>query len=53
MGSAFTDAVLLLWDWLPQITVLLKFFTALAAFVLTVPPLARRALRRLRTRLDR
>jgi hypothetical protein len=33
------------WDWLPQITVALRFATALIGFVVAVPLLARRVRR--------
>ncbi|MFJ5776906.1 hypothetical protein [Streptomyces sp. NPDC093094] len=53
MWSTVTAAVLLLWDWLPQITVLLKSLTALTGLAAAVPPLVRRARRPVRPRGDR
>jgi hypothetical protein len=38
-------AVAALWDWLPEITIVLEFCTALVGFVITVPLLVRRVRR--------
>jgi hypothetical protein len=50
MWSTIVTAVLSIWHLLPQITVVLKFCTALAGFIITVPLLARRVRRWLRRR---
>lgn len=42
MWSMIVMVVAVVWPWLPELTVVLKFCTALIGFVITVPLLARR-----------
>ncbi|SNT62595.1 hypothetical protein SAMN05421812_114125 [Asanoa hainanensis] len=48
MWSTIVSAVLVGWSWLPEVTIGLKFATALIVFVLTVPLFVRRVRRWLR-----
>ena len=50
MWSMIVTAILVVWDWLPQITIGLKFITALIGFVIAMSLLVRRIRRRLRRR---
>lgn len=45
MWFTIVTFVLTIWDWLPEITVVLKFCTALISFAITVPLLVRRVRR--------
>lgn len=50
MWSTIVTTVLSIWDLLPQITVALRFCTALAGFIITVSLLVRRVRRWLKRR---
>ena len=50
MAGMIITAVAVVWDWLPEFTIVLKFCTALVGFVVTVPLLVRRVRRWLRPR---
>jgi hypothetical protein len=50
MWFTITTALAVVWDWLPEITLALKFCTALVGFVITVPLMVRRVRRWLRRR---
>jgi Flp pilus assembly protein protease CpaA len=45
MWFMIVTVLALVWDWLPQITIVLKFCTALIGFVIVVPLLVRRVRR--------
>ena len=49
MWFTIVAAVAIVWRWLPELTIVLKFCTALIGFVLAVPLLVRR-IRRWRCR---
>ena len=53
MWSTIVTVILTLWDYLPQITIVLKFCTALIGLIITVPLLVRRVRRSLRQRTRR
>ncbi|GLL05123.1 hypothetical protein [Dactylosporangium matsuzakiense] len=50
MWSTILTAILIAWNHLPQITIVLKFCTALMGLVVTAPLLVRRVRRWLRRR---
>ncbi|GIJ49745.1 hypothetical protein Val02_66310 [Virgisporangium aliadipatigenens] len=53
MWFTIITAVAVVWDWLPEITIVLEFCTALIGFVVTVPLLVRRVRRWQRRRTRR
>ena len=50
MWSTIVTAILAVWEYLPELTVGLKFCTALIGFIIVVPLLGRRVRRWLRRR---
>jgi hypothetical protein len=45
MWFTIVTAVAIVWQWLPQLTIVLKFCTALIGFVIAAPLLVRRVRR--------
>jgi hypothetical protein len=48
MWSTLQEIIRIVWPWLPEITITLRFCTAVMAFVVTAPLLVRRVRRWLR-----
>jgi hypothetical protein len=45
MWFTIVPAVVIVWQWVPELTILLKFCTAMIGFVIAVPLLVRRVRR--------